>query len=56
VRNNTPASRAGLTPGDIIVRVQGDPLSEQSPAKIAASDGDLLFGLASGRSVLTRAE
>lgn len=56
VRNNTPASRAGLTPGDIIVRIQGAPLSEQSAASLTTSNGDLLFGLAGGRSVLTKAE
>jgi len=56
VQDDTPADRAGLTPGDIIIRIQGNPVSKGSLEAASAGGGDVLVGLANGRSVLVREE
>ncbi len=56
VTSGTPADRAGLTPGDIIVRVDGRPLSADTIPSLPAQAEDCLMGLASGQSLLIKAE
>ena len=50
----SPADRAGLMPGDIIVRVDGQTVTPESAPALASRDGDCLVGLANGGSVLIR--
>ena len=54
VRGDTPADRAGLAPGDVVVRIQGSPPSVQAVAGLADEEGDVLVGKASGGSVLVK--
>ena len=53
---NSPAEHAGLTPGDIISRVDGKPLQKQPGPFLAHLSGSVLLGLANGGSVLVKAE
>ncbi|MCG8409142.1 MAG: trypsin-like peptidase domain-containing protein [Phycisphaerales bacterium] len=52
----SPAHRAGLTPGDIIIRIEGNPLTEHAVSQLTQSQKDVLLGLASGRSVIVQSE
>ncbi|MBN2562943.1 MAG: trypsin-like peptidase domain-containing protein [Phycisphaerae bacterium] len=56
VNAGSPADRAGLTPGDIIVRVQGQSSTSDVEALLGSSSGDVLLGLANGGSALVKAE
>jgi len=52
----SPADRAGLVPGDVIVRLGGNPLTDGALGEATASRDDVVLGLASGGSVLVKAE
>jgi serine protease Do len=54
VNTGSPAHRAGLTPGDVIVRVDGESLRLDSPVRLVGLREDVLLGLANGSSVLVR--
>ncbi len=56
VSDGSPADRAGLVPGDIIIRVQGKPLTPQAAARLGELSGDVLLGLANGGSALLKPE
>jgi S1-C subfamily serine protease len=56
VSDGSPADRAGLAPGDIIIRVQGKPLTPQTAARLGELSGDVLLGLANGGSALLKPE
>ena len=56
VRAGSPGDRAGLAPGDILVRVNGRPLSVEAVRALAATVDDCLVGLSSGHSLLVKAE
>jgi S1-C subfamily serine protease len=55
VNDGSPAARAGLTPGDVVVRVNGEMLGSDAAARLADLRGDALFGLANGGAVLVKA-
>jgi len=48
----SPADAAGLSPGDIVVRIDGRP---PSPDAVRSASGESLLGLASGNSILIKA-
>lgn len=52
VREGSPAGRAGLSPGDVVVRFQGATPSGRRVTSLAHSRDDVLLGMASGGSVL----
>jgi serine protease Do len=52
VERGSAADRAGLSPGDVITRLDGRPLTADAPRVLAAFGGDCLVGLANGESVL----
>ena len=54
IESGSPADRAGLMPGDIIVRVDGQTLTFESAQSLAHISSDCLVGLANGGSVLIR--
>lgn len=54
VHEGSPADRAGLSPGDIIVQVQGKPATADTYRLLADSTGDVLLGLANSGSVLVK--
>jgi serine protease Do len=56
VHTDSPADHAGLTPGDFIVRVEGEPLPINAEELLTALQGDVLLGLANGGSVLVKPE
>lgn len=56
VSGESPAGRAGLSPGDIIVQVDGQPLDGDSATRLASRTDDCLLGMANGGSVLVRAK
>lgn len=52
---DSPAHRAGLTPGDVIVRVEGSSITSKMVASLNNNtDGDVLLGLTNGGSVLVK--
>ncbi len=52
----SPADRAGLVPGDVIVRVGGNPLTDAAFGEATNSRDDVVLGLASGGSVMVKGE
>ena len=50
----SPAGRAGLMPGDVVVRIDGDLLTAESGLKLAERSDDCLLGLANGGSLIVR--
>lgn len=54
VASGSPADRAGLTPGDVIVRIEGRPVTADASRHLAEASGDVLLGLSHGGSVLVR--
>ncbi len=52
----SPADRAGLAPGDIIARIEGQPISASATSLLASAKGDVLLGLANGATVIVNAE
>lgn len=54
VSAGSPADRAGLTPGDIVVRINGRGLTPNSAEALAALADDCLLGLANGGSILLK--
>lgn len=54
VAGDTPAGRAGLMPGDVVVRVEGQPLDGRAAQALESIDREVLLGLASGGSVLVK--
>lgn len=52
----SPCDRAGLTPGDIIVRVNGRAPSADAVKTLPALTDDCLLGLASGNSLFIKSE
>jgi len=56
VKGDTPAHRAGLNPGDVVVRWQGRPMSPLHSDLPAHGGEDVLLGLASGGSVLVKSQ
>ncbi len=55
VEKGSPADRAGLTPGDVIVQVESRPLEEQS-FEVLRGSGDVLVGLANGGTLLVKSQ
>lgn len=56
VSAGSQADKAGLTPGDIVVNIEGRPLTKQVIKLLNQAQNDILLGLASGGSVLVQAE
>ncbi len=54
VNEGSPADIAGLTPGDVIIRVQGENLSANPTIHIKELSGNVLLGLANGGSILVK--
>ncbi len=54
VASGSPADRAGLTPGDVIVRIEGRPVAGDAARQFSDASGDVLLGLSHGGSVLVR--
>ncbi len=55
VGDESPAGRAGLSPGDIVVQVDGQPLSAESGIQLGKRTDECLLGLANGGSILVPA-
>jgi serine protease Do len=54
VDEGSAADRAGLTPGDIITQIQGQPVAIGADAVLQAAPADVLLGLANGKSILVK--
>jgi serine protease Do len=54
INDGSPAARSGLTPGDVVVRANGEMLGPDAAARLAELRGDVLLGLANGGSVLVK--
>lgn len=54
VGGDSAADRAGLSPGDVIVRIDGDLLSADSKLQLSERTDDCLIGLANGGSLIVR--
>jgi len=54
VGGDSAADRAGLSPGDVIVRIDGDLLSAESKIQLSERTDDCLIGLANGGSLIVR--
>lgn len=57
VEHESPAERAGLEPGDLIVRISGSPLTsiETTERLLATASGEVLLGLQNGSAILVAA-
>ncbi len=54
VKSGSSADQAGLSPGDVIIQIDGEPLALGSLVRLSASDQEILIGLANGGSVLLK--
>lgn len=54
VSADSPAGRAGLSPGDIITHINGEKLTAMAAAALAHRQDECLLGLANGGSVLVK--
>jgi len=50
----SPAARAGLTPGDVVVRVNGRPIDATGAEALVGMSGDLMLGMADGGTILLK--
>jgi serine protease Do len=55
VADSSPADRAGLSPGDVVLSVEGQAVDGDVEGRLATSADDVLLGLSSGGSVLVTA-
>jgi len=51
---DSSASRAGLAPGDVVVRVNGRPIDASRAEVLVGMTGDLMLGLADGSTILLK--
>lgn len=54
VESGSAADRAGLAPGDVIVRADGRTLQPQVANQLIFAEGDVMLGLASGASIIVK--
>ncbi len=54
VDGGSPAARAGLSPGDVIVRANGRSMDDQATAQLLGVSGDVMLGLANGGSLVVK--
>jgi S1-C subfamily serine protease len=56
IQDGSPAQRSGLTPGDVIIRLEGEPLTPEAACQLPKLRRDVLVGLADGGSVLIKGQ